>query len=66
LDGILGIDSVDNNDSKRLKRSRWVNKLNEYYNSQNGKDLIIRDKNPEDKRYIYYKVNSSDPKLNKP
>jgi hypothetical protein len=66
LDEVLGIDSVGNNDSKRLKRSRWVNKLNEYYNSQNGKDLIQRDKNPEDKRYIYYKVNSSDPKLNKP
>lgn len=66
LDVILGIDSVDNNDSKRLKRSRWINKLNEYHTSQNGIDLIIRDKNPEDKRYIYYKVNSSDPKLNKP
>jgi hypothetical protein len=57
LDGILGIDSVDSNDSKRLKRSRWVNKLNEYYNSQNGKDLIQRDKNPEDKRYMYYRIN---------
>lgn len=57
LDEILGIDLVENTDSKRLKRSRWINKLNEYHNSQNGKDLIIRDKNPEDKRYIYYRIN---------
>ena len=57
LDGILGIDSVDNNDSKRLKRSRWINRLNDYQNSKNGTDLIIRDKNPEDKRYTYYRVN---------
>jgi len=57
LDELFGLDKMENNDSKRLKRSRWVNKLNEYYNSQNGKDLIQRDKNPEDKRYMYYRIN---------
>jgi hypothetical protein len=55
LDEILGIDST-NYDSKRIKRSRWINRLNEYHNYHHGKDLIVRDKNPEDKRYIYYKI----------
>jgi len=40
-----------------LKRSRWINKLNEYYNSQKGRGLIERDKNPQDKRYMYYRIN---------
>jgi len=57
LDELLGLDKMDNNDSKRLKRSRWINKLNEYYNSQKGRDLIERDKNPQDKRYMYYRIN---------
>jgi hypothetical protein len=57
LDEILGIDSLKNLDSKRLKRSRWINRLNEYNNSKNGTDLIVRDKNPDDKRYIYYRIN---------
>jgi hypothetical protein len=57
LDEILGIDSILNDDSKRLKRSRWINKLNEFQNSLNGKDLIIRDKSVEDKRFVYYRIN---------
>jgi hypothetical protein len=57
LDELFGLDKMNNNDSKRLKRSRWINKLNEYYNTQKGKNLIERDKNPEDKRYMYYRIN---------
>ena len=57
LDGVLGIDSIDNNDSKRLKRSRWINRLNLHQKSKYGRDLIVRDKNPGDKRYIYYRIN---------
>lgn len=56
LDEVLGIDKIENTDSKRLKRSRLINRLNEYHNSKKGTDLIVRDKNPEDKRYIYYQV----------
>lgn len=56
LDEVLGIDKIENTDSKRLKRSRLINRLNEYHNSKEGTDLIVRDKNPEDKRYIYYQV----------
>jgi hypothetical protein len=57
LDEVLGIDSIVNDDSKRLKRSRWINKLNEFYSSVNGKDLIVRDKSLEDKRFVSYRIN---------
>jgi hypothetical protein len=57
LDNILGIQSLDNIDSKRLKRSRWINKLNEYQQLKNGNELIVRDKKPDDKRFVYYRIN---------
>jgi hypothetical protein len=57
LDEVLGIDSIVNDDSKRLKRSRWINKLNELHSSVNGKDLIVRDRSVEDKRFVFYKIN---------
>jgi hypothetical protein len=57
LDEVLGIDSLVNDDTKRLKRSRWINKLNEFQNSRNGTDLIVRDKSAEDKRFVYHRIN---------
>ncbi len=57
LDEILGINQLINMDSKRLKRSRWISRLNEYHNIKKGIDLIERDKNPEDKRFLYYRIN---------
>jgi hypothetical protein len=57
LDEVLRIDSLVNEDTKRLKRSRWINKLNELQNSMNGTDLIVRDKSVEDKRFVFYRIN---------
>jgi len=56
LDILLKIDSMSI-DSKRLKRSRMIKKLNDYYLSKNGKKLISREKDPEDKRYVFYSIN---------
>jgi hypothetical protein len=56
LDQLLGIDSQANFDSRRMKRARLINDINERYQVIAGKDLIVRDKKPEDKRYVYYKV----------
>lgn len=56
IDKILGIENADNTDSKRLKRSRLITKLNEYYQQSHGKELITRVRNPDDKRYMYYKI----------
>ncbi len=56
LDQLLGIDGQANFDSRRMKRARLINDINEQYLEQAGKELIVRDKKPEDKRYVYYKI----------
>jgi hypothetical protein len=56
LDQLLGIDQQANFDSKRMKRARLINEVNEQYLVNTGKELIIRDKKPEDRRYVYYKI----------
>lgn len=56
LDQLLGIDSQANFDSRRMKRARLINDINERYLAQAGKELIVRDKKPEDKRYVFYKI----------
>jgi hypothetical protein len=56
LDQLLGIDSQANFDSRRMKRARLINDINEHYLAQKGKELIVREKKVEDKRYVFYKI----------
>ena len=56
LDQLLGIDQQANFDSKRMKRARLINEVNEQHLANTGKELIERDKKPEDRRYVYYKI----------
>jgi hypothetical protein len=56
LDQLFGIDQQANFDSKRMKRARLINEVNEQHRASTGKELIERDKKPEDRRYVYYKI----------
>jgi hypothetical protein len=56
LDKILGIDDQTNFDSKRMKRARIVREINDQYLAQKGKELIVREKREQDKRYVYYRI----------
>lgn len=56
LDKLIDIELVENIDSKRIKRARRIAKVNEIYCEKEGKNLIIREKNPDDKRYISYRI----------
>lgn len=56
LDHLLGIDANMNFDSRRMKRARLINEINKLYLAQAGKELIQRDKKPEDRRFVYYKI----------
>jgi hypothetical protein len=56
LDQLLEIHTLPNFDSRRLKRSRIIHRINLFYQSKKGKDLISRVRTPEDKRYIYYRI----------
>jgi hypothetical protein len=57
MDSLLEIDSKGNPDLNRVKRSRMIIRVNKYYTSQKGKELIVREKDSKDKRFVYYKVN---------
>lgn len=56
LDEILGINTSDNIGTKRLKRSRLITRINEVYEEREGKPLIIREKDLDDKRFVFYKI----------
>jgi hypothetical protein len=56
LDQLLGIDTQANFDSRRMKRARMINDINEHYLAETGKELIVREKKAEDKRYVFYKI----------
>jgi hypothetical protein len=56
FDKLLGIDQITNLDSQRIKRSRLIKVLNKNYQEKNGVPLISRIKNPEDKRFVFYKI----------
>lgn len=56
FDRLLNIDQIGNFDSKRIKRSRLIIELNNQYQQKKGYPLITRIKNPDDKRFVFYKV----------
>jgi len=56
LDHLLGIDANMKFDSRRMKRARLINEINKLYLAQVGKELVQRDKKPEDRRFVYYKI----------
>jgi hypothetical protein len=56
FDVLLGIDQITNFDSKRIKRSRLIKSINKNYEEKKGYPLITRIKNPEDKRFVFYKI----------
>jgi hypothetical protein len=56
FDMLLGIHQITNFDSKRIKRSRIIKTINKQYEEKKGFPLITRIKNPEDKRFVFYKI----------
>jgi hypothetical protein len=56
FDTLLGIHQITNFDSKRIKRSRIIKAINTKYEEKKGFPLITRIKNPEDKRFVFYKI----------
>ena len=56
LDSLLGIDEKVNFDSRRMKRARLIKEINRRYLEQAGKELIVREKNSEDRRFIRYTI----------
>lgn len=56
LDDLFQIKYDLNYDSRRVRRSRIIRDLNMEYQKLEGKDIIMRQKNPKDKRYIIFRI----------
>jgi hypothetical protein len=56
LDVILKIDDINIHETRKHKRSALVNEINMQANAQFGKDLIVRERDPNDKRFYLYRI----------
>ena len=56
LDQLLGIAELESLDYRRVRRSRYIKAVNQYYQAQEGKELIVRTKSEADKRIILYRI----------
>ena len=56
LDEILRLNKILNTDYRRVKRSRLIKAVNDYYFEQKGNFLIERVKSDEDRRVVYFKI----------
>ncbi|MCS5489162.1 hypothetical protein [Algoriphagus limi] len=56
LDQVLEIDGIPNLDRKKVKRSRLIKAINKHSVAKWGYTLITKKRNPEDKRFMIYKV----------
>jgi hypothetical protein len=61
IDQILLIDDIPNPDHKKVKRSRLIKEVNQLSESHFGEALIVRKRNPEDKRFIIYEIQNKVP-----
>ena len=58
LDKILGIDEIIVYETRKYKRASLIHELNGLSQSQFGQELILREKNPKDRRFYLYRIQS--------
>ena len=56
LDDLFGTSALESLDYRRVRRSRYIKAVNQYFQGQHGKDLISRTKSEADKRIILYRI----------
>ena len=59
LDQLLGIDTIEHLDYRRVKRNRLIKSINKEYSQLHGRLLIDREKSEKDKRVLLYRVQES-------
>lgn len=60
LDKILGVDEIPVYETRKYKRASLIQELNALSKIQSGHEIILREKNPEDKRFYLYRIQSID------
>ena len=56
LDTLFGTSTLESLDYRRVRRSRYIKAVNQYFQAQHGKELIVRTKSEVDKRIILYRI----------
>ena len=56
LDDLFGTAALESLDYRRVRRSRYIKAVNQYFQAQHEKDLIVRTKSETDKRIILYRI----------
>jgi hypothetical protein len=56
LDQLFGTSDLESLDYRRVRRSRYIKAVNQHYQAQEGKELIVRTKSEVDKRIILYRI----------
>ena len=56
LDDLFGTSLLESLDYRRVRRSRYIKAVNQYFQARHGKDLIVRTKSESDKRIILYRI----------
>ena len=56
LDDLFGTAALESLDYRRVRRSRYIKAVNQYFQGQHGKELISRTKSEADKRIILYRI----------
>ena len=56
LDELFGSTALDSLDYRRVRRSRYIKLVNQFFQAQHGRDLIFRTKSEADKRIILYRI----------
>lgn len=56
LDEVLGITKFKNFESRKTKRAMIIKEINKMSMSMLGKEVILRDRDPNDKRFFVYKI----------
>lgn len=58
LDTILGIQDIIVYETRKFKRANMIKELNTISKIHHGQELILREKNPMDKRFYLYRIQS--------
>ena len=56
FDRIIGLDQVESPETRRSRRSRYIQLVNAEAQARFGRDLIVRERSEEDKRVMLYRI----------
>lgn len=56
LNDQFGIATLSSDESQRARRARLVRQINDIYKRQHNRSLILRDRDPKDRRHLIYRI----------